>query len=302
MSDISLDALPGEFYPEVAAAKTPARARQSKDRDKIEMTPIEVAPFCFPVRRFWQGWQGKHPRMIRYCLDDHNHLLRFDRGDRRFKEFTSRKIHQPEFYALLRNLAPRLTEVHDYGVGIGYQSQLLATMRNFNGTAHIFALESESANGAQLLAEQLGSLRRLVIHGQVGLDEANGKPTASRLKTGLLNLPLPDLVRLDLSCDPIYLPIEVNQIIAKSRPLILLHLPPQSLRRDRVLTWLYGNDYRLFGLHLFKSRARNLVSLKFRPLNLGEILAGNTAVLGGKRNWHRLPLLAVASERRHYWF
>ncbi|MDI9408693.1 MAG: hypothetical protein QM523_05555 [Candidatus Pacebacteria bacterium] len=302
MSDIGLDALPGQFYPDLSAVKTRAKPLRAKNSTAIEMAQIELAPFCIPLKRFWSNPMGNHPQQVRYCLDDHNHLLKFAHGDARFKQFTSRKIHQPEFYALLRTLAPRLTEVHDYGIGIGYHSQLLATMRSFKGMAHIFALEADSANAAQSLAEQLGSLRRLMIHGQAGLDGFKTRPSFRRAKSSLLNLPLPDLVRLDLSCDPIFLPIEVNRVIAKARPLILLHLPPQPLRRDRVLTWLYGNDYRLFSLHLIKSRPRNLVSLKFNPLNIGEILAGDSAALGRKNNWERLGLLAVAEERRRDWF
>ena len=298
MSDIAINTIADEFYPNRPKFSHRSRQRQSLNFPEIEIGSFELSPFCLPQRQSWRDYWHNDFRVIRYCLDDHNHLVKLARGDRRFKQFAHRKIHLPEFFAMLRYLAPRLGEVHDYGTGLGYLSQILATMRSFNGTAHIFALEKASADAAQLIAEQLGSFRRLRIHSHVENGERDRTVPRPRSKVSLFSLPLPDLVHLDLSCDPLYLPTEVNQIIARARPLILMHLPPQPLRQDRVLTWLYGNDYRLYSLGLRKNRARNFFDLRMLRLDLGGILDGLNRGQRGLTS----GLLAVPSGSREHWF
>ena len=273
------------FSPSVSNSLAPQRLRYQQ---------IEVRPVSYPYyRRLGEQWRHR-VWFRRFCQDDHNHIVRIPWGDWRYRPLAQRRPPSIAMVALLRLLAAEVREFHDYGMGIGYLAQLLGAMRDFSGVARIIALESESAAAAERVAGQLGLLHRLRIHGQAEVRTQEG---AAQPRPQLATMAQPEVMRLDLDGDPLLIPLEINEIIAAARPLILLSLPQQSEPVERSLSWLFGNEYRLFGMGVSPGRSEHNYDLNLDRLDLKAILNRETLLPPeGRKN-----LLAVPEESEQRW-
>ncbi|MCX8502006.1 MAG: hypothetical protein ORO03_09985 [Alphaproteobacteria bacterium] len=272
---------------------------------RLRYQQIEVRPVSYPYyRRLGEQWRHR-VWFRRFCQDDHNHIVRLPWGDWRYRPLAQRKPQSIAMGALLRLIVAEVREFHDYGQGIGYLAQLLGAMRDFSGVARIITLEPGSAEAAERVAGQLGLLHRLRIHGPVERSverpmEPGEVPTpigAAQPPPKLATMARPEVMRLDLDGDPRLIPLEINEIIAAARPLILLSLPQQSAQLERSLSWLFGNGYRLYSMGVSPGRSEHSYDLHLDQLALKMILNHESPLPPqGHKN-----LLAVPEENEQRW-
>ena len=311
----------------------------SRPSQRYYYQQIEVRPVSYPFyRNLARQWQSR-VRYRRFCQDDHNHIVQLPWGDWHYRPLAERRPQPIAMVALLRLIAGEMKEFHYYGAGIGYLAQLVAAMRDFEGMARIFALDLAAAAAAQSVAEQLGLLRHLRVHGSMdgrpgagagpasglasgtasGTGTASASGTASGSGSGTASglagtasgtttkparatpvspkVPRPEVMRLDLACDPRLIPLEINETIAEARPLILATLAQQPSRTERSLSWFFGNGYRLFTMGVSPGHSAHNYHLSLTPLDPRTIL-NHAAPLSAAA---RKNLLAVPEEQEQRW-
>lgn len=166
------------------------------------------------------------PAAIRFSLDDRSIVLRFDPALACNRPLFLCSIFEPQVFGLLRLLSPIVRVFFDLGAGLGLHGLHLASMHDFKGIVHTVEDDPTTVDVTRELAQQLVLGRRLVVHG------------TSEDDVSLAALPLPDLVRLDLSYEAAQLPKGVPAMIEAARPILILRLPDDVARIAEISAWL----------------------------------------------------------------
>jgi FkbM family methyltransferase len=177
--------------------------------------------------------------------------------------------HQPDVTGLFEVLAGRLGTVYDIGANWGYFSALLMTNPAFGGTIHAFEIAPRTFRDLESMVRQCGFADRVVCHptglsdrpGQVHITEGkhsgltrvverdSGGTPAPVDTLDSLDLPLPDLIKIDVEGHELPVLTGGKQLLARAKPLIVMENWYQEGDETRMLAplWLLRDlGYRIY--------------------------------------------------------
>ena len=300
----SIEALPAQarFYKQAFRSGTRGSGRVSRLVNRIGFYAWETF-----------GTQPRYGRFS-YGVGDDRRSIRFDARNRQFSAIyfdAFQPIYEPDVAAAILQFAPTDGVFFDVGSNWGYFSLLLAARPGFKGRIHAFEpwpttyADLDSVVSQASLADVI-TTHRLALgasEGQVsmrcgrhsGLAQITEAASAEQLQTVQqvtldgLDLPAPDLMKLDVEGAEAAILEGGRELVRRSRPIIVFeHTPGEDLAQaPGVASLLVGLDYDLYQpLPTLRSAAPHYIALN--PLDLPDV--GRFA--------QRLNLVACPTERR----
>jgi FkbM family methyltransferase len=178
---------------------------------------------------------------------------------------------EPEVTGLLIHLAPRLRVIYDIGANWGYYPVLLGTQEHFVGEIHAFEIRPQTSRDLRHVIASAHLADTVAIH-DFGLSRDDGQvPLAKERHSYLsrvvdadhngpteivrvyrldgLDLPTPDLIKLDVEGHEAAVLSGAFQLLEKSRPLIIFESSYTADHRESMLQplqFLTQLGYRLY--------------------------------------------------------
>ncbi len=177
--------------------------------------------------------------------------------------------HQPDVTGLFEVLAGRLGIVYDIGANWGYFPALLMTNPAFGGTIHAFEIAPRTFRDLESMVQQCGFADRVICHptglsdrpGQVHIKEGIHSGLTHVIEGGIggtpvpvdtldnLDLPLPDLIKVDVEGHEAQVLAGGERLLARAKPLIVMENWRQEGDESRMLAplWLLRDlGYRIY--------------------------------------------------------
>ena len=149
---------------------------------------------------------------------------------------------QPDITGFIEVLAGRLGTVYDIGANWGYFSALLMTNPAFGGKIHAFEIAPRTFRDLESMVQQCGFADRVVCHptglsdrpGQVHIKEGKHSTLTRVVEAGsggtpvpvetldTLDLPLPDLIKIDVEGHEAQVLAGGESLLARAKPLIVM--------------------------------------------------------------------------------
>lgn len=181
--------------------------------------------------------------------------------------------YEPEISGLFSHLAPRLGAVYDVGANWGYYPLLLTANPKFRGEIHAFEVRRQTADDLRHVIAAAGLAGRVSVHA-VGLSDVAAEvrlccarhsylvrivPASYRGPVDIadvkpldaLDLPAPDLIKIDVEGHEAAVLRGAARTIARTRPLVVFeswYMPEDRDGMLEPLRFLADRGYQLYRL------------------------------------------------------